>query len=69
MEDAEEEKRVGKLAMHPQILIEGEEADLGPNPAHNGSADGKQDEHAVDTEHQTSTSRNPYGEFQRVKAC
>lgn len=55
--------------MHPQILIKGEEADLGSDPSHNGSADGEQDEHAVDAEHQTSTSRNPHRVFQRVKTC
>lgn len=69
MADAEEEQRVGKLAVHPQILIKGQEAYLGSDPAHNGSADGEQDEHAVDAENQTSTSRDPHRVFQCVKTC
>lgn len=66
MKDAEKEERVRKLAMHPQILVKREETNLGSDPAHNGSADGKQDQHAVDAENQTGTSRNPHGEFERV---
>lgn len=67
MEDAEKEQRVGNLAVHPQVLIKREETNLRSDPAHNGSADGKQDQHAVDAEDQTGTSRDPYGEFERVQ--
>lgn len=69
MKDAEKEERVRKLTVHPQVLIKREEANLGSDPAHNGSADGKQDQHAVDAENQTGTSRNPHGEFERIQTC
>lgn len=46
----EEKHGIGELAVHPQVLIEREEANLGSNPSHNGSAYGEENKHAVDTE-------------------
>src|SRR5262245_6295350 len=65
--DGEEEHGVGELAMHPQVLVEGQEADLGPQPAHDGAADGEQDEHGVDAEDKTGTSGDPDGECEGVE--
>lgn len=66
VENGEEENRVGELAMHPEILIEREEANLGSQPAHNSATDGEEDEHAVDAENKTGTSGDPYREFEGV---
>ncbi len=56
VEDGEQEHRVRELPVHPDVLIEGDEPDLGPEEAHDGSADWEQDEHPVHTQHQTSAS-------------
>jgi hypothetical protein len=47
---SEEEDGVGELAMHPEILVEWNESNLGSNPTHDGSTYGEQDKHAVDAE-------------------
>jgi hypothetical protein len=46
----EEKHGVGELTMHPQVLVEWDEADLGSNPSHNGSAYREENKHAVDAE-------------------
>ena len=48
VENGEEENGVGKLPVHPQVLVKGEKADLGPDPTHDSPGYGKQDEHTVD---------------------
>jgi len=50
VEAGEEKHGVGELAMHPQILVEWEEANLGSNPTHDSSAYREKDKHAVDAE-------------------
>jgi hypothetical protein len=41
---------VGELSMHPEILVERDEANLGSDPAHNGSAYREENKHAVHAE-------------------
>ncbi len=36
--------------MHPNVLIERDEPDLGPEEPHDSPADGEQDEHPVDAQ-------------------
>lgn len=50
VDDGEQQHGVGELAVHPDVLVERDEADLGAEKAHDGSADGEQDEHAVDAQ-------------------
>lgn len=50
VEAGEEKHGVGELTMHPQVLVEWEETNLGSNPTHDSSAYGEKDKHAVDTE-------------------
>lgn len=45
--------------MQPKVLVERQEAELGTDPSHNRSADGEQDEHAVDAQDETGTSGDP----------
>lgn len=67
VEDGEHQHGVCQLSVKPEVLVERQEANLGSDPSHDGSADGEQDEHAIDTEDQTSTSRNPDGKLQGVQ--
>lgn len=53
--------------MHPQVLIKRDEANLGSQPTHYRAADRQENEHSIDAEYQTSTSRNPDGEFEGVQ--
>jgi hypothetical protein len=53
--------------MHPKVLIERQETQFGPNKSHDGTADGKQNEHAIHAEDQTGTSRDPYRVLKSVQ--
>ena len=50
VDNGEEKHSVCELTVHPDILVERNEPDLWPDEAHDGSADGKQDEHAIDAQ-------------------
>ncbi len=65
VDNGEQEHRICELPVHPNVLIERKEPDFGPDEAHNRSADGQQDEHAIDTQDQTGSSRYP----DRVLQC
>lgn len=65
---AEAEKGVDQLAVHPEILVQGQEADLGPYPAHEGPADGQEDQHAIDGKDESGSPRDPYGVSEGVEA-
>jgi hypothetical protein len=56
VDDAEQQHRIGELSVHPDVLVERKKPDLGPDEAHDGPADRKQDEHAVNAQDQASTS-------------
>jgi hypothetical protein len=68
VQDGEEEHRVCKLPMHPQVFIEWQESQLRSNDAHDGTTDGKKDEHTVYTQDETSTTRDPNGELKGIQA-
>jgi hypothetical protein len=59
MEGGEEEDGVCELAMHPQVLVEREESNLGSNPSHNSSADREKDQHAVNAQNETGATGDP----------
>lgn len=59
VEDGEEEDGVCELAMHPQVLVEREESNLGSNPSHDSSADREKDQHAVDAQNETGATGDP----------
>lgn len=63
-----QQHRVGELPVHPDVLVKRQKSDLWPNEAHDGSADRKQNEHAVDAQNQTGASRYPDRVFERVEA-
>jgi transposase InsO family protein len=67
VEDAKEKQRIGKLSVHPDILVERDKPDLGPDPPHDGSADRKEDKHSIHTQNQTGTSRNPHRVHERIE--
>ena len=50
VDGGEQQHRVGELSVHPYVLIERDEPDLGPEEPHDGPADGEQDEHPVDAQ-------------------
>lgn len=50
MDYGKEEHRIGKLSVHPDVLVKRYKPDLRPNEPHDGSADGEQNEHAVDAQ-------------------
>lgn len=56
VQNCEAQHRVRQLPVKPKVLVEGKEAEFGPKPSHDGSANGKQDKHPVNTENQPSTS-------------
>lgn len=51
VDDGEQQHRVGKLPVHPDILIEWDELDLWPDETHDSSADGQQNKHTVHTQY------------------
>jgi hypothetical protein len=53
--------------MEPHGLIERNPPRLGPEPSEDVSAHGQENDHRVDGEDQTSTSRYPYGKLKSVK--
>jgi len=59
MDDGEEEHAVGDLSMEPDGLVKRQPSDLGPDHSQDVPAHGHDNDHSVDREHQTSTSRNP----------
>lgn len=65
--DREEQHGVGDLSMEPKVLIQRQPLDLGTDPSHQGAAHGDQDECAIDCKRQTSTTREPDGELERVE--
>ena len=51
--DAGKEKhRVGNLPVEPDVLIKRQPPYLGADPAHDGTADGEEDEGSVDAQHE-----------------
>lgn len=68
MDNTEEKHRVRKLPVHPDVLIERDEPDLWSDEAHDGPADGQQNEHAIDAQDQSGSSRQPYGILKCVEA-
>ncbi len=65
VDDGEQQHRVRELSMHPEILVERDELDLGTNPSHDCPADRQEDEHAIAAKDETGTSRQP----DRVLQC
>lgn len=46
--DAKDQHSICDLPMEPNVLVQGDEADLGPDPPHDRSADGQQNQHSID---------------------
>jgi len=67
MNNGEEQQRICELPVHPDVLIKRDKPNLGPDEAHDCPADRQQDEHAIDAQNQTSSSRHPYGILQCVE--
>lgn len=67
--DGEEEHRVGKLSVQPDVLVEWEEPELWANPSHDGPAYREQDEHPIDGQDQAGSSGYPNRVLQGVQAC
>ena len=68
MDDGKEQHRIGELPVHPDVFVERDEPDLGPDKPHDGSADREQDEHPVHAQNQPSTSRHPHRILERIQA-
>ena len=66
VDDGEQQHRVGELSVHPEILVERDELDLGTNPSHDCPADRQEDEHAIAAEDETGASRQPDGVLQCI---
>lgn len=60
MKDGEEEHSIGDLTMEPLRLIERQPSCLRPKPTKNVAAHRHDDDHCVDTQDKTRTSRYPY---------
>lgn len=67
VKDGEDQHGVGDLSVEPHRLVEREPPRLGPQPSENVSAHGHDDDHGVNGQDQTGTSRYPYGELKGVK--
>lgn len=67
MDDGEEQRGIGELAVHPKVLVKRKPPDLGTDPSHYRPADGEENEHAVNAQHQPSTTRNPHRVLEQVE--
>jgi hypothetical protein len=67
VQNGEKEHSIGDLSVEPLVLVKWEPSSLGAKPSENVPAHGHDDNHCVDTEDQTSTTRNPHGELKTVK--
>lgn len=65
--NCEEQHRICDLTMEPEVLVQRQEPDLGPKPPHQCPTYWEQNEQPVETQHQTSTTRNPDGELEPVE--
>lgn len=51
MDDGKQQHRVSNLSVHPDVLVEWKESDLGSDESHDSSADRQEDEHAIHTQY------------------
>ena len=65
--NCEEQHRICDLTMEPEVLVQWQEPDLGPKPSYQCPTHWEQNEQPVETQHQTSTTRNPDGELEAVE--
>lgn len=69
VDDGEQQDRVGQLSVHPEVFVQGNESEFRTDPSHDSSTDRKKNEHAVNTQDKTCTSRHPDGVLECVQAC
>jgi hypothetical protein len=60
MEDGKEKHSIGDLTMEPLRFIERQPPSLRTEPTKDVSAHRHDDDHCIDTQNQTGTSRYPY---------
>ena len=66
VDDGEKEHGVRDLTVKPEVLVQGQKPDLGPDRPHERAAYRQQDERAVESKDETGTSGEPHGPLQRV---
>lgn len=67
MSNGKHKHSVGNLAMEPYRLVEGEESNFRSEYSYDVSAHGHDNNHCINGQHQTSTSRNPDGILKSIK--
>lgn len=65
--NGEEQHRIRDLAMEPKVLIQRQKPKLGSKPSYYCPTNWEQYEQPVETQYQTSTTRNPDGELEAVE--
>lgn len=59
VDDGEEKHSICQLSVHPDVLIERKEPNGRSDPFHDGPAHRQQDQHTIDAQYQTGTTRAP----------
>jgi hypothetical protein len=67
VQDGKEKHGVCDLFVEPLVLVERRPSSLWSKPSEDVSAHGHNDNHSVDRQNQTSTSRYPHGELESIK--
>jgi hypothetical protein len=67
VEDSEEEHGVGDLSVEPHGLVKWHPSSFGSKPTKNVPAHGHDNDHGVDRQDETSTSRYPNGVLEAVE--
>lgn len=68
MDDGPKQQRVGRLAMEPLRLVEGQPSDLWSDPPQNILTHGEKDDCRIYRQRQTCAPRHPYGKCKGIQA-